>query len=198
MGRIQHQQDGSITALGDQTKARSVLAILDVGPTATTGTDDKARDDEMTGIPDNVAFQTYVILRLSRLGRFVRWVDGLGVRNPKPADVISWWGPIVMNGNVEQTGLESIRDICPVDIVEAEETRRCIIALPQHLFETVIQEYVVCGKQAQKAHALDIDVSTFRRRLTVAHAVLLDLFNAAAAGLPLEANYPSPGRPKKP
>jgi hypothetical protein len=151
----------------------------------------------LSGIPDDIAFRTYVILRCNRLGRFARWAEGLGVADPRPADMRSWWGPIVMDGNVEQSGFDSLRDICPVDIIEADETRRCILALPNHLRDTIIQEYVVCGKQAQKARALGIHVRTYRHRLNVAHTLLLDLFNAVAADLPLEVNYQPPGRPRK-
>lgn len=150
----------------------------------------------MMGIPDDVAFQTYVILRCNRLGQFARWFEGLGVADPKPQKVTSWWGAIVMNGNVEQLGLDSIRDVCPVDIIEADETQRCILALPDYLKDTIVQEYVVCGKQAEKAHFLGIDTRTYRRRLSRAHIILLDFFNAAAAGLPLELPPQTGPRPK--
>lgn len=140
-------------------------------------------------------FQTYVMLRCGRLGRFARWAEGLGVADPRPQRVTSWWGPVVMSGNVEQLGLESIRGLCPVDIIEADETRRCIMALPDHLRDAIVQEYVVCGKQAQKARALGIEVRAYQRRISLAHTLLLDLFNAAAADLPLEVDYRAPGRP---
>lgn len=151
----------------------------------------------MTGIPDAVAHQTYVIYRLTRWGLTKRWLSRVGVRNPKPSGMNSWWGPIVLDGNVEQSGFESIRDVCPWNLDEARETDLCVNALPSHLGETVIEEYQRTGSRELKADRLGIDDSTMRRRLSQAHVLLLDLFNGAAAGLPLECKYRGPGRPSK-
>lgn len=149
----------------------------------------------MTGIPDAEALQTYVIFRCTRWGLTMRWLQRAGVTNPVPRDMTSWWGPIVLDGNVEQVGIESVRDVCPWNLEEAQETQRCVNALPGHLWSTVTEEYVKIGNRELKAARLGIDARTRRRRLNTAHALLLDLFNAAGAGLPLETNYRGPGRP---
>lgn len=150
----------------------------------------------MTGIPDNVAFQTYVILRCNRWGYTKRWLTRVGISNPVPTDVNSSWA-LWLNGNVEQIGIESVRDVCPWNLDEARETDVCVNALPGHLSVAVVEEYVKTGTRELKAHRIGIDASTMRRRLTVAHTLLLDLFNAAAAGLPLQCDYRAPGRPAK-
>lgn len=151
----------------------------------------------MTDIPDNVAFQTYVILRCNRWGFTQRWVTRLGVTDPRPFPMTSWWGPIVLDGNVEQLGIETVRDICPWNLDEAAETARCVMALPEYLRDTLVEEYVKRGTKTQKATRLGIEPRAYRKRLTIAHVLLLDLFNAAAVGLPLEVDYRPPGRPKK-
>lgn len=151
----------------------------------------------MIPIPANdVLHATYVIMRCARLARFVRWVEGLGVKDPRPPLTSSWWGPIVLNGNVEQLGL-SVKDTCPVDIAEAVDTRSCIMALPDHLKDAVITEYFLNGRQSDKAGRLAIEVRAYRRRLQQAHTLLLELFNLSAADLPLEVDYRGPGRPSK-
>lgn len=140
-------------------------------------------------------FQDHVVRRLTRWGLTKRWLTRVGVTNPKPANPISWWGPSVLNGNVEQIGIESIRDVCPWDLDEARETDLCVHALPSHLSATVIEEYMHTGERERKAWRLGIDERTMRRRLSQSHILLLELFNCAAAGLPLECGYQGPGRP---
>lgn len=151
----------------------------------------------MTGIPDDVAHQTYVIYRLTRWGLAKRWVANAGVRNQKPAKIQSAWGPMWIDGNVEQIGIESTRDVCPWNLDEMRETDLCVNALPGHLSAAVEEEYMKKGDRELKAARLGIDPSSMRRRLSTAHILLLDLFNAAAAGLPLEVDYRAPGRPPK-
>lgn len=148
-------------------------------------------------IPDDVAHQTYVIYRLTRWGLTRRWLTRVGVTNPKPQPARSWWGPCVLNGNIEQTGIESVRDVCPWNLDEARETGVCVNALPGHLSAAVEEEYVKRGTRGEKSKRLGIDDSTMRRRLSLAHVLLLELFNCAAAGLPLECSYRGPGRPSK-
>lgn len=142
-------------------------------------------------------FQDHVVRRLTRWGLTKRWLTRVGVSNPKPANPISWWGPCVLDGNVEQIGIESMRDVCPWDLDEARETDLCVNALPGHLSSTVIEEYMHTGERAHKAWRLGIEERAMRLRLSQAHVLLLELFNCAAAGLPLECSYQGPGRPTK-
>lgn len=92
----------------------------------------------------------------------------------------------MLDGNVEQIGIESVRDICAVDVGEARETRRCIDALDKPLRLAMIQEHVIRGKQQQKAYALGIDRTTYWRRCERAYVLLLGCFNDVAAEIDLE------------
>lgn len=151
----------------------------------------------MTGVPGAAPPQTYVIYRLTRWGFAKRWLTRVGVKNPKPSGMNSWWGPIVLDGNVEQIGLESMHDVCPWNLDEMRETDLCVNALPGHLSAAVAEEYLKTGDRETKAARLGLDPSAMRRRLRIAYPLLLDLFNAAAAGLPLDVDYRAPGRPPK-
>lgn len=195
---ISHDRVTGDRSAGDPPSG-PLLAILDAGEAETDSGGAASSDAEgaLTGIPDDVAHQTYVIFRLTRWGLTKRWLSRSGVKNPKPADPISWWGPCVLNGNVEQTGLDSVRDVCPWNLDEARETDLCVNALPGHLSATVIEEYWRLGTRELKAHRLGVDQRTMRRRLSLAHTLLLELFNLAAADLPLECSYQGPGRPGK-
>lgn len=130
------------------------------------------------------AYQSlYVILRLNRWGIWVRWrANPGGVSDPMPARVKSWWFKLVMVGKIEQID-RSPRAVCEVDVLEAEETQRCIMALPDHLRDTIVEEYAVGGTADQKAQALGIDTRTFRHRRCVAHVELLGYFNDIAVGI---------------
>lgn len=143
----------------------------------------------------NVPPQTYVIGRCFRWGTYVRWLHWSGVVVFRPKSVISWWGKFVLDPNVEK--LMIARDPAPVSIPEAIETGNCVMALPEHLRAAVSEEYAARGKQYEKARALGIDVDTLQIRLQTAYPLLLELFNCAAAGLPLECSYRGPGRPRK-
>lgn len=147
---------------------------------------DEATDEEL---------ERQVVRRLTRWGLAKRWLTRVGITNPKPANPISWWGPCVLDGNVEQIGIESMRDVCPWDLDEARETDLCVHALPGHLSATVIEEYMHTGERERKAWRLGIEERAMRLRLRQAHVLLLELFNLAAAGLPLECSYRGPGRP---
>jgi hypothetical protein len=143
----------------------------------------------------NVSPQTYVMARCARWGTYVRWLSWTRIAPSKPKSVVSWWGKLVLDGNIEQ--LMMAREAAPVSIPEAIETGNCVMALPAHLRDAVVEEYAVRGKQSEKAEALGIDTDTLRRRLETAYPLLLELFNCAAASLPLECNYRGPGRPRK-
>lgn len=143
-----------------------------------------------------VSMQTYVIARCARWGTYVRWLQWSRVMVGRPRGVVSWWGKLVLDGNIEQIML--VREPAPVSVPEALETGNCIMALPAHLRDAVVEEHGAGGKQWEKAEALGIDVSTLLRRLDTAYPLLLELFNLAAAGLPLECNYRGPGRPRRP
>ena len=165
-----------------QAKKRQVYPLLDCAAEATTRPNDEARDDEMTGIPDNVAFQTYVIFRCNRWGTYERWFESAGIRESKPKAVRSWWGQVVLNANVAQDWFDP-RDICPVDILEALETRACVRSLPPMLRDVIVQEHVMHGTQQQKAETLKISRTTFWRHCQRAYVLLLGRFNDAGAGL---------------
>lgn len=129
-------------------------------------------------------FPSYVIFRCNRWGTYRRWVSQAGSSDAKPKHVRSWWGPVIQDRNTPQDWRDP-RDVCPVDIPEAMETQSCIDALPKSLRDILLQEHVMRGTQAQKAHALGIDRVTFWRRCQRAYVILLGSFNDAGAGLPI-------------
>jgi hypothetical protein len=135
--------------------------------------------------PENALQHLHVMLRCNRWGTYVRWSHRTLSKNPKPQGMNSWWGPIVFDGNVEQIGIESVRDICPVNIDEALETDRCVKLLPDKLRKAMLQEHVIRGTQAQKAAALGIDRTTFWRHCERAYVLLLGMFNDVAAQVPV-------------
>lgn len=196
-GSTEHRANDSAVTADHQTAAGPIFEILDRVATTTDQTRLEGRDDAMTGIPDNAAFQTYVMLRCNRWGLTQRWVTRVGVTDPRPFPMTSWWGPIVLDGNVEQLGIDSVRDVCPWDLDEAAETARCVMELPEYLRDTLVEEHVKRGTKIEKAARLGIESRAYRKRLTVAYTLLLDLFQAAAVGLPLEIDYRAPGRPKQ-
>lgn len=148
--------------------------------------------------PGNSLQMTYVMLRLNRWRVYVRWLTSNGVGDPMPAQVQSWFGLLMMD-RVQQSGKVSVQSSCPVDIEEARETQRCVLALREHmeyLYVTVIEDYLVGGTQEQKADALGIEVRAFRNRRDAMHAKMLELFVLASADLPLTCGRRrGPGRP---
>jgi hypothetical protein len=130
----------------------------------------------------NIAFNTYIIYRCNRWGTYERWYEGSGIRESKPKRVRSWWGPVVLDGNVKQDWRDP-RDICPVDIAEALETRASVYGLPYLLRDVLIQEHVKVSTQEQKAVALKFSRTTFWRYRELAYARLLGRLNDAAIGL---------------
>lgn len=135
---------------------------------------------------------TYVMLRLNRWRVYVCWLTSAGVSDPRPAGVVSQWGTLMRDRVQQDRGADTC---CPVDKVEAQETQRCVAALPEYLRDTVVEDYLVGGTQQQKAKALGIQEKAFRNRRMSAHTVLLELFNLAAAGLPLQVITCRRGRP---
>ncbi len=134
---------------------------------------------------------TYVIVRCNRWGTYMRWMQS--GRALAPPSVGSWWQKL-MRDRVQDGGQETF-SACPIDQDEAAETLRCVAVLPRHLLDTCMEEYVFRGVQAQKAEALGITTRAYRMRLAEIHGLLLDLFGAAAAGLPLTVE-PKRGGPK--
>ena len=116
-------------------------------------------------------------------GRLARWrVWYHSGKNPKPARVSSWWGPCVINPNVEQPGNTiNIR----VDTPEAEETDLAVRALPVDLQDAIYEVWTKGGTMEQKARSLRLTRDGLYRRLDRAHTELLGLFNDQAAGIRL-------------
>ncbi|HJT63095.1 MAG TPA: hypothetical protein VJ797_15605 [Burkholderiales bacterium] len=137
----------------------------------------------------------YVIMRCNRWHTYVRWL-ARGGSDPRPKHVCSWWHKIITRRLVQDHDRQrNAMDACPVDIEEARETWLCINALPEHLRDTMIEEYAVSGSSEQKAAALGIKPNSFRDRREAAHVMLLALFNDAAAGVPLKTVERTRGRP---
>lgn len=128
-------------------------------------------------------YDEYVVHRCNRWGKFERWSVKFRSRllqNGAPCEVTSWWGPIVLEGNVEQTGFESLHDVCPVNVEEALETRACVALLPDRLKDAVWQEHVRPGRtQREKAETLGINRRVFRHRLETAYPLLLTFMDVS-------------------
>jgi hypothetical protein len=123
----------------------------------------------------------------ARLGRWKLWNDWGS--DGKPKAVCSWYGPMVIDPNVEQIGRPT--SVCPVDVTEAEETNRCIMALEPDLRDTIFQVYLYGGTVAQQARALGLRRrQSVYERLERAYRHLLGYFNDAAAGVALPATKP--------
>ena len=112
-------------------------------------------------------------------GRLLRWSYWFHAgRRPGPERVISWWGPLVLNGNVEQIGkLPQVR----VDPTEAEETDAAVRKLPQQLRSVVEEHWIRRGTVLQKCRALHVSRAIFYSRLDRAYNELLGLMNDALA-----------------
>lgn len=121
----------------------------------------------------------------SRLHRWRVWLNTGS--NPTPKRVISWWGPSVLDRNVEQTGQPHE---VTVDVDEAVETDRTVRILPTDLREAVFEVWTKGGTMAQKAKALHITRDGLYKRLDRAYPALLGYFNDQAAGVPLPACEP--------
>lgn len=122
----------------------------------------------------------YVEARLGRWTVWYRW----GTR-PGPRPVISWYGPMVLDPNVQQPDRRIT--VCPVDISEAEQTDAAVRALdPVYLRETIFQVYLRGGTIEQKCGALGLrSRQALYNRLDSAYIKLLGYFNDQAADIPL-------------
>lgn len=127
----------------------------------------------------------YVIMRLNRWSRYIRWL-ARGGTDPRPKHVVSWWHKIITSRLLQQPDQQRRFDDCPVDIEEARETWACVEALPDHLRDVIVEEYAVGGSSEQKAEALGIEARAFRYRREQAHLLVHGLFLDAAAGVALK------------
>ena len=121
--------------------------------------------------------QTYV---MGRLDRWSVWYKSGA--DPKPSRVISSWGPLIMNRNVQQIGLPKRPH---VDQSEAIETDKAVDALIWDLRNAVHVTYIGRGTMEQKAKDLGIERRALYYRLDHAYNTLLGYFNDQAAGIPL-------------
>ncbi len=140
----------------------------------------------MTGL----SLHTYVE---ARLGRWVRWYHWGARPGPKP--VTSWYGPMIIDRNVEQLGRRSTS--CEVDIDEAEETNTAVNHLPHELRDTIHETYLRGGTVKQKCRALGLKRrESYYARLTRAYNTLLGYLNDLSVGVPLPPIQPSVKQPK--
>jgi DNA-directed RNA polymerase specialized sigma24 family protein len=123
-------------------------------------------------------------------GRLRRWAIWFHAgERPGPKRVISFWGPMILNRNVEQTNRPRT---VSVDPTEAELTNRCVYALPRELLDVVLEVYTKGGTVEQKARALGCCRKTVYDRLDRVNIKLLGYFNDVEAGIAL----PAPDRQK--
>lgn len=130
---------------------------------------------------------TYVEARLGRWSRWYRWGS-----DPTPRRTVSWYHKIVTEPNVEQIGRPDTA--CPVDIDEAEDTHKAVMALEPQLRDTVFEAYLRGGTVEQKCRVLGLrSRQSYYNRLASAYQELLGYLNDQAAGVPLPAAKPRPG-----
>ena len=142
-------------------------------------------------------YQTYVMMRLTRWVIWCMWRDNLLTKRPGPKRVCSSWGVLMeamMAERGEQLGRlpREIERPCPVDVGEAEETGRCVQALPDKLRCVIVLEYLARMTKREKVAAMKPEGTskTFYNRLDHAYYELLGLMNDAGAGLPLPVRAP--------
>ena len=123
----------------------------------------------------SVQLHTYVE---ARLAKWRVWYHSGS--SPIPPRVTSWWGPCIINRNVEQPG-NSIT--VKVDIPEAKETDLAVRALPEDLQDAIYEVWTRGGTMGQKARSLGLTRDGLYKRLERAHTELLGLFNDQAAGI---------------
>lgn len=142
-----------------------------------------------------VNLQTYVMDRLARWAVWCIWRENLLTSNPKPRRPVSWWGKI-MDARVKtpDTPAPKAMRSCPVDVLEAEETDRCVKALAEldrprsvKYARVIVLCYLTRMSKHEKAAAMEPPgcVKTYYNRLSRAHDELLGLMNDAGAGLEL-------------
>ena len=133
----------------------------------------------MSGVP-----QTYVMVRLDRWVIYCIWKADLLVKDPTPDRARSWWWRLVTNRHMHDPGAGHARERpCPVDVIEAEETDRCVMALPAGLRRMVASAYLDPRPVRVKVAELGLGKMTYYRWLGRAYNELLGLFNDVAAGI---------------
>ena len=134
--------------------------------------------------------QTYVMMRLNRWAVYCIWRESLLVRSPKPTRVRSWWGLILSNRvhDPDRLPAQVVRP-CPVDVVEAEETDRCVQSLPEKLRCVIVLDYLTHMRKDERVRLMKpaACAKTYYNRLERAYDELLGLFNDAGAGMELPA-----------
>jgi hypothetical protein len=109
---------------------------------------------------------------------------------PKGFIVRSWWGPMVLDPQVQQSrtgGVPMADPPCEVDREEAQETERCIAVLPEKLRDVITQTYIHGGTVEQLLEALHCCRWSYYTWLYKAYDQLLGYFNDVACGVPLPA-----------
>lgn len=140
----------------------------------------------MTGFRND----TYVMARLQRWAIYCIWHENLMTTSPKPRRVTSWLGRIISGRLGDPDNLPAvIQRPCPVDVIEAQETERAVLALPERLRSVIVLEYLTNMGYLDKAKAMKPPgaFKSFYRRLERAHYELLGLMNDVAAGVPMPA-----------
>lgn len=101
----------------------------------------------------------------------------------------SWWGPIILEGNVEQGG-KGIKELEfeVTECLETDEAVRALRLIAPDLYQAVIESYLRGGTGEQKAKHLHCSRQTLYNRLDRAYGELLGLFNDLAAGIKLKTS----------
>lgn len=130
----------------------------------------------------------YVMMRLNRWAVYCIWRESLLVRSPKPKRVRSWWGLILSNRvhDPDRLPVQVVRP-CPVDVVEAEETDRCVQALPEKLRCVIVLDYLTHMRKDERVRLMKPYgcAKTYYNRLERAYHELLGMFNDVNAGVAL-------------
>lgn len=132
----------------------------------------------------------YVIERLYRWAIYCLWREALLTSSPKPRRVTSWLGRVI-DGRLHDASKAptppTIQRPCPVDVIEAEETDRCVQALEERLRCVVVLEYLTDMGYEERVAAMRPPGAerTYYQRRDRAHHLLLGLMLDVAAGVPL-------------
>jgi DNA-directed RNA polymerase specialized sigma24 family protein len=102
--------------------------------------------------------------------------------------VESWWGPIILEGNVEQTGGFKELEFDPSECTETDRAVQALRCISLDLHAAIIEMYIRGGTGEQKAKALHCTRQTLYNRLDRAYGELLGLFNDQAAGITLRTS----------
>lgn len=134
------------------------------------------------------ATDTYVMMRLNRWAIYCIWHEDLMTASPKPRHVTSWLGRLIEGRLGDPDKLPpQIERPCPVDVIEAQETDRCVLALPDRLRCVIVLEYLTTMGRDEKIAAMKPAGArmSFYRRLERAHYEILGLMNDVAVGVQL-------------